>query len=323
MQANVLLTTKGKLSRDIDIEGKVRDIYDFNRNLLLIATDRISAHDWVNPVGVGDKGKILTLMSAFWFEKLAHVCENHMISIDPTAFPTVLQPFPRELVGRSMLVRKAIKIPIEFVLRFFLAGSAWRSYLASGEVCGIKLPAGMVEADELEEPTITPATKAEGGLHDENITREQTVQILNGWRIAVGVGGRPVDCYESAEALVDALYGYTEALFDAAAEYCATVGLFLADGKLEFGINPITGEIMLIDEAFTPDAARFWRIADYQPGGPQVGLDKEDARRWLKESGWDMNSEPPRLPQWLVAEIRARYVEAYERITKRKGLPQT
>lgn len=306
------------LPKDPDIVGKVRDIYDFGNKLLLVATDRISAYDWVNPVGIPDKGRILTQLSAFWFELTAHICENHMLSMDPVDFPRVLQPFPQVLVGRSMLVKKAVRMPVEVVLRLCLAGSAYRSYLANGEVCGIKLPPGLVEADALAQPLLTPATKAEEG-HDINISYEEMVAALDVWLGTLQ--GIPLGECADAKVLASLTRCLTIVLFKTVAVYAQEeANLLLADGKLEWGIDPITGEIMLIDEAFTPDACRWWPREHYEPGRPQVGLDKEDVRRWLRESGWDMNSPPPPLPDEVVAQTQAKYMEAYTRITGLQAL---
>lgn len=270
--------------------GKVRDIYDMGDRLLIIATDRISAFDWVLPTGIPDKGRILTQLSRFWFQRLE--CENHLVSMDAADLPNL--PGLREQAdGRFMLVRKAKVVPIECVVRGYLAGSGWSEYRKTRSVCGIALPEGLTESARLAEPIFTPATKAETG-HDENISFDRMVEIV----------GRDT----SEELRTRTLH-----LYQQAANYAEQRGILLADTKLEWGW--IDGRLVLVDEVFTPDSSRFWPQAEYAPGRPQPSFDKQFVRDWLQTTSWDKNSPPPPLPDDVVAETRQKYVEAYERLT--------
>ena len=278
--------------------GKVRDIYDLGDRLLLIATDRISAFDWVLPNGIPDKGRVLSGLSDFWFDTLD--VPNHRISStidDAMAGRLRLSEKTRELLeGRSMIVRKARVIPFECVVRGYLSGSAWKEYRESGKVCGIALPEGLAESDRID-PIFTPATKAESG-HDLNVSFET---------MAGEVG------QELAETLRDrSLEVYTKA-----AEYARTRGLILADTKFEWGIAEDDGDLILIDEVLTPDSSRYWSTSDYRPGGPQPSFDKQFVRDWLESTGWDKSSTPPMLPDDVVARTRLKYIEAYETLTGR------
>lgn len=279
-------------------QGKVRDVYDLGERLLLVATDRISAFDWVLPTGIPDKGRVLTSLSAFWFEFLD--VPNHLISIAVEDFGLDLEPDLREaLRGRAMLARKARVVPFECVVRGYLSGSGWKEYRRDGSVCGIKLPAGLVESDRID-PIFTPATKAETG-HDENVSFAVMVD-------AVG--------HEVASTLRD----LSLEVYRTAADHALSKGLILADTKFEWGFDERTGELLLIDEVLTPDSSRYWSQDTYRPGGPQASFDKQFVRDWLETTGWDKNSPPPALPPEVVAGTRGRYIEAFERLSGR-GFP--
>lgn len=271
--------------------GKVRDIYDLGNELLLVATDRISAFDWILPTGIPDKGRILTQTSVFWFQKLGE--PHHMLTADVAAvrLPPGVDAAP--LVGRSMLVRKTEVVPIECVARGYLSGSGWKEYREQGSVCGIRLPGGLKESDQLPEPIFTPATKAESG-HDVNISFEQMVDLV----------GREVS---------QELRERTLAVYRRGAEHARERGIVIADTKLEWG--RAGHEIILIDEVLTPDSSRFWPADVYRPGGPQPSFDKQFVRDWLETTSWDKNSSPPELPDDVVAKTRAKYIEAFERLT--------
>jgi len=273
--------------------GKVRDIYDLGDKLLIVATDRISAFDHVLPTGIPDKGKILTKLSAFWFNKMRAVVKNHVISTDVEEFGLDFGDDSETYRDRSMLVRKAEVVPVECVVRGYLAGSAWRDYQKTGAVCGIKLPEGLREADRLPEPIFTPATKATSG-HDINIGLDE---------VAHTVGD------ETAQQLKEK----SMAIFERASEFAQQRGLILSDTKLEFGT--IDGELVLIDELLTPDSSRFWLSETYEPGHAQYGFDKQYVRDYLETTGWDKESPPPVLPDDVVQGTRERYREALRRIT--------
>jgi phosphoribosylaminoimidazole-succinocarboxamide synthase len=272
--------------------GKVRDIYDLGDCLLLVSTDRISAFDWVLPSGIPDKGRVLTQLSHFWFDRLD--VPNHLISCDVDDFDLPEGVDREPLVGRSMLVRKTDVVPIECVVRGYLSGSGWKEYQASGKVCGIQLPAGLRESDKLPEPIFTPATKADVGLHDENITFDDM-------------------CQRVGKSLSDELRQRSLDIYTRGTEYAARHGILIADTKFEFG--QIDDELILIDEVLTPDSSRFWPADAYEPGRGQPSFDKQFVRDWLTTSGWDKNSTPPELPPDVVANTRAKYVDAYERLT--------
>jgi phosphoribosylaminoimidazole-succinocarboxamide synthase len=276
-------------------QGKVRDLYDLGERLILVATDRISAFDWILPTGIPDKGRVLTALSAFWFAFLD--VPNHLLSIAVEDIPLDLTPETREAFrGRVMLARKARVVPFECVVRGYLSGSGWKEYRATGTVCGLKLPRGLVESDRIE-PIFTPATKAESG-HDENVSFE----VMAG---AVGI--------DVAETLrTSSLEVYRKA-----AEHALDRGLILADTKFEWGFDDRTGELLLVDEVLTPDSSRYWAASSFKPGGPQPSFDKQFVRDWLETTGWDKSSPPPELPESVAAGTRARYIEAYERVTGR------
>lgn len=271
--------------------GKVRDIYELNDQLLMVSTDRISAFDWVIPTGIPDKGRVLTQISAFWFEMLD--TPNHLLSLelDGAGLPASTDLAP--LVGRSMLVRKCEVVPIECVVRGYLDGSGWKEYLATGEVCGIKLPAGMRQGDKLETPIFTPATKEDEG-HDINISFERMVEIV-GVETATDLRDRSIDIYQRGAA------------------YALERGIIIADTKFEWG--RFDDELILIDEVLTPDSSRFWPADQYAPGRSQPSYDKQFVRDWLGTTDWDKNSPPPALPDEIVAKTREKYIEAYEQLT--------
>jgi phosphoribosylaminoimidazole-succinocarboxamide synthase len=273
--------------------GKVRDVYDLGDRLLLVATDRISAYDWVLPNGIPGKGTILTGLSAFWFRSID--VANHMISTD--VGDAGLDPSSgngKAWDGRSMVVRKADVIPFECVVRGYLSGSAWREYRGSGTVCGIPLPPGLVESDRID-PIFTPATKAQVG-HDENVPFARMARELG------------PDLAERLRELSLRVYGQ-------AADHAKGRGLILADTKLEWGFDLQTGELLLVDELLTPDSSRYWPLESYRPGGPQPSFDKQFVRDWLDGSGWDKASPPPPLPDAVVQQTRRKYLEAYETLT--------
>ncbi|HEX9670026.1 MAG TPA: phosphoribosylaminoimidazolesuccinocarboxamide synthase [Thermoanaerobaculia bacterium] len=274
--------------------GKVRDVYDLGDRLLIVATDRLSAYDHVLAPGIPGKGKILNQLSAFWFARLADVVPHHLLATDPAEFPEPLPALAPLLAGRSALVRKARVVPFECVARGYLAGSGYQEYVAGGSVCGIALPPGLVRASKLPEPIFTPATKAEAG-HDENVTFEQM-------EAAAG------------EELAARLRDLTLALYRRAAEHAAARGLILADTKFEFGTTG-AGELLLIDEALTPDSSRYWDAAQWRPGTEPVSFDKQYVRNWLDASGWDRQAPPPALPEEVVRGTRERYLEAFRRLT--------
>jgi phosphoribosylaminoimidazole-succinocarboxamide synthase len=273
--------------------GKVRDIYDIGDTLLLVSTDRISAFDWVLPSGIPDKGRVLTQLSRFWFEHFRDV-PNHMISCDVNDFDLPAGVDRSQFEGRSMLVRKTSVIPIECVVRGYLSGSGWAEYQKTGAVCGIELPTGLKESEKLPGAIFTPATKAEQGMHDENISYDETCARI-GAELAKQLSQRSIDLYTRG------------------AEYAMSKGIIIADTKFEFGL--IDDELILIDEVLTPDSSRFWPADSYKPGGGQPSFDKQFVRDWLIRSGWDKNSPPPALPADVIANTRAKYIEAFERVT--------
>jgi phosphoribosylaminoimidazole-succinocarboxamide synthase len=269
--------------------GKVRDIYEMDGDLLMVASDRISIYDVVLPTPIPDKGKVLTQMSIFWFETTAGIVPNHFLSED----------VPEEVSERAIRVRRLEMFPVECVVRGYLSGSGWREYRESGAVCGIALPGGLRESDRLPEPIFTPATKAEVGAHDENIDFDRAAEI---------VGDR---------ALMEELRRISIDLYQRAAEHAAARGIILADTKFEFGSHP-GAEVVLGDEVLTPDSSRFWPADAYQPGRAQPSFDKQYVRDWADEAGWDHSPPAPELPPDVVEQTRGKYVEAYERITERR-----
>jgi phosphoribosylaminoimidazole-succinocarboxamide synthase len=272
--------------------GKVRDVYDLGDRLAIVATDRISAFDWVMPNGIPGKGRVLTALTLFWLKYLN--VPNHLISTDVADLPEPFRQKASDFAGRTMLVRKTEVIPIECVARGYLAGSGWKEYRSSRTVCGIALPAGLQEASPLPEPIFTPATKAEQGLHDENISFEAMCAAV-GSAAARELRDRTLDVYRRAAA------------------FAQMRGIILADTKLEWGRLP-SGELILIDEVLTPDSSRFWPKETYRPGMSPPSFDKQFVRDWLETTGWDKASPPPRLPDEVVQRTAAKYGEALERL---------
>ena len=281
------------MERRPDSRGKVRDIYDAGENLLMVATDRISAFDFILPDEIPFKGEVLNRISAFWFDKFADIVPNHLVSIDPADFPEEFAEYRDYLAGRAMLVKKAQTIPIECIVRGYLTGSGKKTYDENGTVCGIQLPEGLTEASKLPEPLFTPSTKAEIGGHDENISFERCCEIV-GEDIAAQIRDLSLKIYK------------------AAAEYAATRGIIIADTKFEFGV--IDGKVTLIDECLTPDSSRFWPAASYEEGKIQPSYDKQFVRNWLK-ANWDMTGETPHLPAEVIDGTSERYREAFQIIT--------
>lgn len=284
------------MERRPDSRGKVRDIYDTGDNLLMVATDRISAFDYILPDEIPFKGEILNRISEFWFKKFADIVPNHLVSIDTADFPAEYAEYADYLAGRSMLVKKAEPIMVECIVRGYLTGSGKKTYDEDGTVCGIKLPEGLVEASKLPEPLFTPSTKAAIGDHDENISYERCVELVG-------------------EDIASQLRDLSLKIYTAAAEYAATRGIIIADTKFEFGI--IDGKVTLIDECLTPDSSRFWPADTYEEGKVQPSYDKQYVRNWLK-SNWDMTGDAPHLPAEVIEGTSARYREAYEIITGEK-----
>jgi phosphoribosylaminoimidazole-succinocarboxamide synthase len=268
--------------------GKVREIYDLNDTLLIVASDRISTYDVVHPNPIPDKGKVLTGLSTFWFERIGDIVPNHMVS--------VTDGVPSEARGRGMAVRRLEMLPVEAVVRGYITGSGWKDYQRSGAVCGIPLPTGLRESDRLPEPIFTPATKADLGSHDENIDFEGAVELI---------GDR---------GLTERLREGSIALYEHAAEHARERGIVLADTKFEFGRGP-DGVLTLGDEALTPDSSRFWPVAGYEPGRSQPSFEKQFVRDWASGTGWDRNPPAPAIPEDVVQRTREKYVEAYELIT--------
>jgi phosphoribosylaminoimidazole-succinocarboxamide synthase len=268
--------------------GKVREIYDLDDTLLIVASDRISTYDVVHPNPIPDKGKVLTGVSTFWFERTAGIVPNHMLS--------VTDGVPAEARGRAMVVKRLEMLPVEAVVRGYITGSGWKDYQRTGAVCGIPLAAGLRESDRLPEPIFTPATKADIGDHDENIDFEGAVRLI---------GDR---------ALAERLRDVSIALYEHAAEHARERGIILADTKFELGLDA-DGNLTLGDEALTPDSSRFWPVAGYEPGRSQPSFDKQFVRDWASGTGWDRNPPAPEIPEDIVGRTRAKYLEAYELVT--------
>lgn len=280
--------------------GKVRDVYDLGDTLLIVATDRISAFDYVLGSGIPDKGRVLTQLSAFWFERLASVTPHHLLSVDVDEFPAVTRPYQDVLRGRSMWVRKTTPLPVECVARGYLSGSGLKDYQRTGAVCGVSLPAGLVDSSRLPEPIFTPATKAESG-HDENISEAEAAGIL-GAELVARLKALTLDIYRRGVA------------------HAATCGIIIADTKFEFGLAPGPAgpeELVLIDEVLTPDSSRFWPKALYAPGHSQPSFDKQFVRDYLEDIKWNKQPPVPALPDDVVARTREKYLEAYRVLTGR------
>jgi phosphoribosylaminoimidazole-succinocarboxamide synthase len=301
---NDMTTTSARLQIELPNykllgRGKVRDIYEVNEYLLIIATDRISAFDFILGTAIPQKGMILTQMSLFWFQMMQDLVPNHLVTADVRQFPAPLHEFKALLESRSMLVKRAQPFPIECVARGYLAGSGWKEYQSQQSVCGIKLPPGLKESSELPDPIFTPATKAVSG-HDENISFESVSQLIGN---------------DTATRLRD----YTLKIYARARDYARTRGIIIADTKFEFGLHE--GNILLIDEVMTPDSSRFWPASDYEPGRPQKSFDKQFVRDYLEEIHWNKQAPAPSLPDWVAEATKKKYLEAYELLTGRK-LPE-
>jgi phosphoribosylaminoimidazole-succinocarboxamide synthase len=275
--------------------GKVRDVYDLGAHLLIVATDRISAFDYVLGSGIPGKGEVLTQLSAFWFDQLGDVVPHHVVAVDVDTFPAATRPHREVLRGRSMVVRKTTPLPVECVARGYLAGSGWKDYQRTGAIGGVPLPAGLVEADRLPHSIFTPATKAQSG-HDENISEAQAAEIVG-------------------PDLVKRLRELTLSLYEYGVEHAAECGIIIADTKFEFGLAGDT--LMLIDEVLTPDSSRFWPEAEYVPGRSQPSFDKQFVRDHLEAIGWNKQPPVPALPEDVIARTSEKYVEAYRRLTGR------
>ena len=278
--------------------GKVRDIYELDDSLLIIATDRISAFDYVLPDGIPYKGKVLTRLSEFWFKSTEDITENHLITTKVKGIKGIKKGDDDALSGRTMLVKKVDVIPVECIIRGYLAGSGWKEYKGSGTVCGIKLPAGLKECDKLPEPIFTPSTKATSG-HDENISFEELVRIA-GKKLAEELREKSIEIYKKAS------------------EYALTKGIIICDTKFEWGKHG--DKLLLIDEILTPDSSRFWPMENYSPGKPQPSFDKQFVRDYLESTGWDKNSSPPSLPEDIIRITSEKYLEAYSKLTGKELL---
>jgi phosphoribosylaminoimidazole-succinocarboxamide synthase len=289
-----------------DRQGKVRDIYDFGERLLIVATDRISAFDYVLGSGIPDKGKVLTQISAFWFERTRSVVANHVLSTDAASFPGEARRSAKLLQGRSMLVARTEPLPIECVARGYLSGSGWKDYVETGKVCGIRLPTGMKESGRLPEPIFTPATKAQSG-HDVNISEKDAADL---------VGKR----------VLERVRDLTLRLYSEGAAHAESCGIIVADTKFEFGLLPVAPDdhrpveerIILIDEVLTPDSSRFWPVDGYRPGGAQPSFDKQFVRDYLERIKWNKQPPVPTLPDDVVLKTREKYIEAFRLLTGRE-----
>ena len=272
--------------------GKVRDVYDLGDQLLLVSTDRISAFDWILPTGIPDKGRVLTQISNFWFQRVGGL--HHLLETDVERMPLAAGADRAALAGRTILVRKTEVVPIECVVRGYLSGSGWNEYQQTGRVCDVDLPPGLRESDKLPQPIFTPASKAEQGEHDENISFDEAARRV-GRELAEQLRTRSFEIYRHG------------------CEHALQQGILIADTKFEFGL--VGDELLLIDEVLTPDSSRFWPADAYEPGRGQESFDKQFVRDWLLSSDWDRNSAPPALPAEVVDRTRAKYIEAYERLT--------
>jgi phosphoribosylaminoimidazole-succinocarboxamide synthase len=280
--------------------GKVRDIYEFDDSLLLVATDRLSAYDVIMAQGIPFKGKVLTKISEFWFEQMNNVAPNHILSTIVYDYPSACKPYWSELEDRSMLVKKTKALPVECVVRGYLSGSGWEEYKATGSICNIRLPAGLIESDRLPEPIFTPATKEEVGKHDQNISFERMGDLVGG---SVAAQARE----------------YSLAIYRNASEIAQKAGMIIADTKMEFGIDD-EGKLIIIDELLTPDSSRFWPTESYKPGRSQKSFDKQFVRDYLVSVGFNKRPPPPRLPEEVIFKTSALYLEALKRLTGRSLL---
>ncbi|MCX7816913.1 MAG: phosphoribosylaminoimidazolesuccinocarboxamide synthase [Syntrophales bacterium] len=273
--------------------GKVRDLYEVDSHLLIVATDRISAFDVVMPNPIPGKGRILTEMSAFWFKRMEDIVEHHLITTDVDLFPNPCRPYREILRGRSMLVKKAVPLPVEFIVRGYLAGSGWKDYLRYGSISGVKLPPGLKESAKLPEPILTPTTKAQEGQHDVPITKDEMVAMI-GIEIAEIIESKALEIYKRAAA------------------YAEKAGIIVADTKMEFGL--FEGRVILIDELLTPDSSRFWSVETYEEGRPQVSFDKQYLRDYLLSLSWDQRPPAPELPLEVIRKTAEKYREVLHRL---------
>ncbi len=287
------MSTMSDMELKPDAQGKVRDLYDLGDKLLLVATDRISAFDYILEDEIPYKGKVLTQLSRFWFDLLADIVDNHVISTDVVDLPDEFKPYEEYLDGRFMLVRKAQMYPVECIVRGYLTGSGLASYRKNGTVCGIQLPEGLTESSKLPTALFTPSTKAEIGGHDENISFDATVDLVG-------------------EQAATTLRDLTLAVYEKAADHAAQQGIIIADTKFEFGV--VDGKVILADEVLTPDSSRFWAAATYREGEIQPSFDKQFVRNWLN-ANWDRSGNPPRLPEDVIQKTSEKYIQAYELIT--------
>lgn len=292
MSSQVISTTECQ-NLKLKGRGKVRDIYDLGDCLLIVATDRMSAFDVVMPNPIPDKGRILTQLSKFWFDLTKDIVPNHVLSTNVKDYPKECEPYQEMLRDRSMLVTKTEVLPVECVVRGYLSGSGWEEYRKTGEVCGIPLPRGLLESSKLGEPIFTPATKAEMGLHDENISFEKVEKIIG-------------------KDLAQKVKSFSLAIYKKARDFAEQKGILIADTKMEFGMKG--GKLILIDELLTPDSSRFWPKGEYQPGGPQKSFDKQFLRDYLLSISWDKSPPAPQLPDDIIQKTRKKYLEAYERL---------
>jgi len=292
MTSNVVMTTEFR-SLKLKGRGKVRDIYDLGNEILIVATDRISAFDVVMPNPIPDKGRVLTQLSKFWFDLTKEIIPNHVISTDVRDFPSECRYYEEALTDRSMFVVKTEPLPVECVVRGYLSGSGWEEYRKAGAVCSIPLPRGLVESSKLEEPIFTPATKAEMGFHDENITFEKMEGIVG-------------------KDLAEKLKAVSVAVYKKARDFAEQRGILIADTKMEFGIKD--GKLILIDELLTPDSSRFWPKDEYRHGGSQKSFDKQYLRDYLISINWNKTPPAPQLPEEVIRKTREKYLEAYDRL---------
>jgi len=295
MSSRVIPQTEFK-SLNLKGRGKVRDIYDLGDRLLIVATDRISAFDVVMPNPIPDKGRVLTQLSRFWFDLTRDIISNHIISFKVEEYPQECQAYQEDLRDRSMLVVKTEVLPVECIVRGYLSGSGWEDYKKTGSVCAIPLPKGLVESSKLEEPIFTPSTKAEQGLHDENITFEKMEKIV-GKDLAQQLKSASINVYKKAR------------------DFAEQRGILIADTKMEFGVRD--GKLILIDELLTPDSSRFWPKDGYQPGGSQKSFDKQFLRDYLLSIKWNKTPPAPQLPEEIIQKTREKYLEAYEKLVGR------
>ncbi len=293
MSVKTILSTNFPTLKKVK-SGKVREIYSVGENLLMVATDRLSAFDVIMNQGIPYKGIVLNQISKFWFDFFKDEMPNHVVETEVENFPEELRPYFEDLKGRSMIVKKAEPIPLECIVRGYISGSGWKDYQATGEICGIKLPAGLRESEKLLEPIFTPSTKAEVGIHDENIDEATAIDLV----------GKEVYSIIKEKALK---------IYSEAADYALSKGIILADTKMEFGIY--NGEIILIDELLTPDSSRFWPLEEYQPGGSQKSFDKQYVRDLLLSINFNKQPPPPDLPEEIIQNTSKKYLEAYKKIT--------